>query len=57
VAFGAAGQQCADLESARLALEPLLANDVTVLIKGSRVMALDRLVRALEADAARAAVC
>jgi UDP-N-acetylmuramoyl-tripeptide--D-alanyl-D-alanine ligase len=51
-AFGAAGEGHADIESARRALEPLLAPGVTVLVKGSRVMGLDRLVRLLAADSA-----
>ena len=49
--FGAAGQRVADIEAARSMLDPLLASDVTVLVKGSRVMGLDRLVRMLEAEA------
>ena len=49
-AFGTAGHPVADIEAARAALEPLLASDVTVLIKGSRVMGLDRLVRTLEVE-------
>jgi UDP-N-acetylmuramoyl-tripeptide--D-alanyl-D-alanine ligase len=49
-AFGAAGQPLADIEAARAALEPLLGLGVTVLVKGSRVMGLDRLVRTLEAN-------
>jgi UDP-N-acetylmuramoyl-tripeptide--D-alanyl-D-alanine ligase len=52
--FGAAGQRVADIDAARAALEPLLGVDVTVLVKGSRVMGLDRLVKTLEADGARA---
>jgi UDP-N-acetylmuramoyl-tripeptide--D-alanyl-D-alanine ligase len=56
-AFGAAGQSFTDLESARSALEPLLASGVTILIKGSRVMGLDRLVKALEVDATRMRQC
>lgn len=48
--FGAAGQRVADVEAARAALDPLLASDTTVLIKGSRVMGLDRLVRTLESE-------
>jgi len=51
--FGAAGERVADIDAARAALEPLLRADVTVLIKGSRVMGLDRLVKTLEADGAR----
>jgi len=53
-AFGAAGQRVADIDAARAALEPLLDVDVTVLVKGSRVMGLDRLVKTLEANGARA---
>jgi UDP-N-acetylmuramoyl-tripeptide--D-alanyl-D-alanine ligase len=49
-AFGAAGQSLPDIDAARAALEPLLADGVTVLVKGSRVMGLDRLVRTLEAN-------
>jgi UDP-N-acetylmuramoyl-tripeptide--D-alanyl-D-alanine ligase len=52
--FGTAGQRVPDIEAARAALEPLLGPDVTVLVKGSRVMGLDRLVKTLEADGARA---
>ena len=47
-AFGPEGRSVADVEAARAALDPLLASGLTVLIKGSRVMGLDRLVRALE---------
>jgi UDP-N-acetylmuramoyl-tripeptide--D-alanyl-D-alanine ligase len=53
-AFGPAGRPVADIEAAHAALDPLLASDVTVLVKGSRVMGLDRLVKTLENDAARA---
>lgn len=49
-AFGAEGRSVADIEAARAALDPLLARDVTVLVKGSRVMGLDRLVRTLEVE-------
>jgi UDP-N-acetylmuramoyl-tripeptide--D-alanyl-D-alanine ligase len=49
-AFGAEGRPVADIDAARAALEPLLASDVTVLVKGSRVMGLDRLVRTLEIE-------
>jgi UDP-N-acetylmuramoyl-tripeptide--D-alanyl-D-alanine ligase len=48
--FGAAGRRVADIEAAHAALDPLLASDTTVLIKGSRVMGLDRLVRTLESE-------
>ena len=51
-AFGAEGQPVADIDAARAALDPLLASGVTVLVKGSRVMGLDRLVRTLELEAA-----
>jgi UDP-N-acetylmuramoyl-tripeptide--D-alanyl-D-alanine ligase len=53
-AFGAAGQRAADIEAARAVLEPLLGPEVTVLVKGSRVMGLDRLVKTLENESARA---
>ncbi|HET7925210.1 MAG TPA: UDP-N-acetylmuramoyl-tripeptide--D-alanyl-D-alanine ligase [Rhodanobacteraceae bacterium] len=49
-AFGAEGRPVEDIEAARAAIEPSLASDVTVLVKGSRVMGLDRLVRALELE-------
>jgi len=49
-AFGTEGRPVADVEAARAALDPLLAGDVTVLVKGSRVMGLDRLVRMLELE-------
>jgi UDP-N-acetylmuramoyl-tripeptide--D-alanyl-D-alanine ligase len=48
--FGAAGRHVPDIDAARAAVEPLLASGTTVLVKGSRVMGLDRLVRALEAE-------
>jgi UDP-N-acetylmuramoyl-tripeptide--D-alanyl-D-alanine ligase len=50
-AFGGSALRFADVESARAELEPKLASGVTVLIKGSRVMGLERLARALEAGA------
>jgi UDP-N-acetylmuramoyl-tripeptide--D-alanyl-D-alanine ligase len=53
-AFGADGRRLTDIAAARDALEPLLATDVTVLVKGSRVMGLDRLVKTLETESARA---
>jgi UDP-N-acetylmuramoyl-tripeptide--D-alanyl-D-alanine ligase len=53
-AFGADGRRVADIAAARDALEPLLGSGVTVLVKGSRVMGLDRLVKTLENDTARA---
>jgi UDP-N-acetylmuramoyl-tripeptide--D-alanyl-D-alanine ligase len=46
-AFGGAQQRFADIESARAALEPLL----------TRVMGLERLVKALEADSGRPSKC
>jgi UDP-N-acetylmuramoyl-tripeptide--D-alanyl-D-alanine ligase len=46
--FGEASEQVADVEAARALLEPELAAGVTILVKGSRVMGLDRLVKALE---------
>jgi UDP-N-acetylmuramoyl-tripeptide--D-alanyl-D-alanine ligase len=49
-AFGADGRRVADIDAARAALDPLLASDVTVLVKGSRVMGLDRLVKTLEIE-------
>jgi len=53
-AFGGDGRRVADIAAARDALEPLLGVDVTVLVKGSRVMGLDRLVKTLENEPARA---
>jgi UDP-N-acetylmuramoyl-tripeptide--D-alanyl-D-alanine ligase len=53
-AFGADGRRFADIAAARDALEPLLEGGVTVLVKGSRVMGLDRLVKTLESEQARA---
>jgi UDP-N-acetylmuramoyl-tripeptide--D-alanyl-D-alanine ligase len=53
-AFGADGRRVADIDAARAALDPLLASDVTVLVKGSRVMGLDRLVKTLEIETPRA---
>ncbi len=53
-AFGADGRRVADIDAARAALDPLLGSDVTVLVKGSRVMGLDRLVRTLENEPPRA---
>ena len=48
--FGAGAQRLPDIEAARAALDPLLTSDTTVLVKGSRVMGLDRLVRTLETE-------
>ncbi len=56
-AFGERSSRSADIDAARATLEPLLRDDVTVLIKGSRVMGLDRLVRALETESLEAAAC
>jgi UDP-N-acetylmuramyl pentapeptide synthase len=53
-AFGTDGRSVADIDAARTVLEPLLDRDATVLVKGSRVMGLDRLVKMLESEAARA---
>jgi len=50
-AYGRGASAFGDLEAARAALEPLLAPDTTVLVKASRVMGLDRLIKALAADA------
>jgi len=49
-AFGPQAQSFADHDAARAALEPRLAPNVTVLVKGSRVMGLDRLVKALAVE-------
>jgi UDP-N-acetylmuramoyl-tripeptide--D-alanyl-D-alanine ligase len=46
-AYGAGAESFADHEAARAALEPHLGPNVTVLVKASRVMGLDRLVKAL----------
>ena len=48
-AFGAGAHACADLDEARDAVAPDLGPDVTVLVKGSRAMGLERLVAALAA--------
>ncbi len=53
-AFGADGRRLADIAAANDALEPLLNAEATVLVKGSRVMGLDRLVKTLETESARA---
>jgi UDP-N-acetylmuramoyl-tripeptide--D-alanyl-D-alanine ligase len=53
-AFGAEGRPVADIDAALAALDPLLASDVTVLVKASRVMGLDRLVKTLEIETPRA---
>ena len=49
-AYGEGARAFADHEAARAALEPLLRPGTTVLVKASRVMGLDRLVKALAAD-------
>jgi UDP-N-acetylmuramoyl-tripeptide--D-alanyl-D-alanine ligase len=51
-AYGPEARAFTDHEAARQGLETLLAPNVTVLVKGSRVMGLDRLVKALAADTA-----
>ena len=48
-AFGSGSQTFTDLNALREALLPLLASDATLLVKGSRVMGLDRLVGSLGA--------
>jgi UDP-N-acetylmuramoyl-tripeptide--D-alanyl-D-alanine ligase len=45
--FGPNAHRCADVAAAAAALEPLLGAGVTVLVKASRVMGLDRLAAAL----------
>ena len=54
--FGPAAEQHADIGSATAAAETLLGPDATILIKASRSIGLDRLVRALTA-AAEAGSC
>jgi UDP-N-acetylmuramoyl-tripeptide--D-alanyl-D-alanine ligase len=56
-AFGAASLRFSDIDSAQAALEPMLGRDVTVLVKASRVMGLDRLVKLLARDAGRTPSC
>ena len=56
-AFGSTGRSVGDIDAARAVLEPQLSSDVTVLIKGSRVMGLDRLVKALESDTRGGSAC
>jgi UDP-N-acetylmuramoyl-tripeptide--D-alanyl-D-alanine ligase len=48
--YGAGARHFPDQSAARAVLEPELAEGVTVLVKGSRVMALERLVQALAAE-------
>ena len=50
-AFGDQGRFFEDVSTLAHALEPLLAHDTTILIKGSRVMGLDQLVALLRSDA------
>jgi UDP-N-acetylmuramoyl-tripeptide--D-alanyl-D-alanine ligase len=47
--FGADAMHCDDLETLRRRLEPELTGDVNLLVKGSRMMRLERLVEALTA--------
>ena len=49
-AYGEHGRFFSELASLQQALEPLLAADTTVLLKGSRVMELDRLAARLGAE-------
>lgn len=56
-AFGSSGRSLGDIDAACVALVPQLTNGVTVLVKGSRVMGLDRLVKALEAESQERAAC
>ncbi len=48
--FGGGAQSFDDVAELGVTVEGLLANDVTILIKGSRVMGLDRLVDLLRID-------
>lgn len=54
-AFGEHGSEYADIDTAAAALRGSLAPDVTVLVKASRSMGLDRLVAALRNDGEGAA--
>jgi UDP-N-acetylmuramoyl-tripeptide--D-alanyl-D-alanine ligase len=56
-AFGERGRRFEDLAAARTALEAELASDVTVLIKASRFMGLERLAQALAATAGGPGSC
>jgi UDP-N-acetylmuramoyl-tripeptide--D-alanyl-D-alanine ligase len=47
IAYGAGAQSFTDLSKLEAALKREIAVEVTVLVKGSRVMGLERLVRAL----------
>jgi len=48
-AFGAGAVHCADIDSLLAALRPRLGPSVTVLVKGSRFMRMERVVQALAA--------
>ena len=50
-AFGSGAASFTELSALRQALEPLLTEEATLLVKGSRVMGLDRLVDSLGAGA------
>jgi UDP-N-acetylmuramoyl-tripeptide--D-alanyl-D-alanine ligase len=49
-AFGTSGRSFEDIDALSEAVESLLAEDVTILVKGSRVMGLDQLVGLLRSD-------
>lgn len=49
-AFGAPGKAFEDIDALSAAVEDLLAEDVTILVKGSRMMGLDQLVGLLRSD-------
>ncbi len=49
-AFGSGAQSFDDVAELAAAIEGLLAEDVTILIKGSRIMGLDQLVSLLRSD-------
>ena len=51
-AFGAGAQHCDSVDALRAALEADLGADVTILVKGSRFMKMERLVAALVEDGA-----
>ena len=52
-AFGSGASNFTELSALQQALKPLLAEDATLLVKGSRVMGLDRLVGSLGAGAGK----
>ena len=56
-AFGAGAQHFATLEALVAALRPALGKGVTVLVKGSRFMKMERVVDAIAADAAGGPAC